>query len=245
MDYRVYYLGSREKGTCLLKAVVLSIVIAYLFYQHWLGLIFIPIFYFFFRKRTIREGMIVRQNELATQFLDALRTVSASLLAGYSMENAWREASVEVENLYGKDAILLQELEEINRAVALNMPIEKLLDQFADRTGNADIMSFAEVFSFAKRSGGNFASIIEETSEHIRERHDTEREIQLLIASRKLEQRVMNVVPIFILAYLKLTSGEFLSPLYGNLFGIIFMTGCLLAYGMTILLADRILNIQM
>ena len=96
-----------------------------------------------------------------------------------------------------------------------------------------------------KRSGGNFASIIEETSEHIRERHDTEREIQLLIASRKLEQRVMNVVPIFILAYLKLTSGEFLSPLYGNLFGIIFMTGCLLAYGMTILLADRILNIQM
>ena len=189
--------------------------------------------------------MIVRQNELATQFLDALRTVSASLLAGYSMENAWREASVEVENLYGKDAILLRELEEINRAVALNMPIEKLLDQFADRTGNADIMSFAEVFSVGKRSGGNFASIIEETSEHIRERHDTEREIQLLIASRKLEQRVMNVVPIFILAYLKLTSGEFLSPLYGNLFGIIFMTGCLLAYGMTILLADRILNIQM
>ena len=50
MDYRVYYLGPREKGTCLLKAVVLSIVIAYLFYQHWLGLIFIPIFYFFFQN---------------------------------------------------------------------------------------------------------------------------------------------------------------------------------------------------
>ena len=177
--------------------------------------------------------------------MDALRTVSASLLAGYSMENAWREAAREVENLYGKDAILLRELEEINRAVALNIPIEKLLDQFADRSGNADIMSFAEVFAFAKRSGGNFAAIIEETSEHMRARHDTEREIQVLIASRKLEQRVMNVIPIFILAYLKLTSGDFLSPLYGNLFGICFMTGCLGTYGVTILLADKILDIQM
>ena len=101
------------------------------------------------------------------------------------------------------------------------------------------------MFAFAKRSGGNFASIIEETSEHMRARHDTEREIQVLVASRKLEQRVMNVVPIFILAYLKLTSGAFLAPLYGNLFGVLFMTACLVVYGVTILLADKILDIQM
>ena len=139
----------------------------------------------------------------------------------------------------------MRELDEINHSVALNLPIEKLLDQFADRSGNADIMSFAEVFAFAKRSGGNFASIIEDTTEHMRARHDTEREIQILVASRKLEQRVMNVVPLFILAYLKLTSGDFLASLYGNLFGVFFMTGCLVAYGITIFLADRILDIQM
>lgn len=245
MDYRFYRLCMQEKVVCLAKAAGFSVVIAYLFYQHWMGLILTPILYILIRKRTIRERQATRQEQIATQFLDALRTVSASLLAGYSMENAWREAAREVENLYGKDAILLRELEEINRAVALNIPIEKLLDQFADRSGNADIMSFAEVFAFAKRSGGNFAAIIEETSEHMRARHDTEREIQVLIASRKLEQRVMNVIPIFILAYLKLTSGDFLSPLYGNLFGICFMTGCLGTYGVTILLADKILDIQM
>ena len=55
----------------------------------------------------------------------------------------------------------------------------------------------------------------------------------------------MNVVPIFILAYLKLTSGAFLAPLYGNLFGVLFMTACLVVYGVTILLADKILDIQM
>ena len=61
MDYRVYYLGPREKGTCLLKAVVLSIVIAYLFYQHWLGLIFIPIS-FFGKGRFGKESSFVRMN---------------------------------------------------------------------------------------------------------------------------------------------------------------------------------------
>lgn len=245
MDYRVYRLCYREKLLCLGKAVGLSVVVAYLFYQHWFGLILLPAFFIFFRSRAIRDGQAARQEALASQFLDALRTVSASLLAGFSMENAWREASRDVENLYGQDAILLRELDEINHSVAVNMPIEKLLDQFADRSGNADIMSFAEVFAFAKRSGGNFASIIEETSEHMRARHDTEREIQVLVASRKLEQRVMNVVPIFILAYLKLTSGAFLAPLYGNLFGVLFMTACLVVYGVTILLADKILDIQM
>ncbi len=245
MDYRIYHLCHREKLVCLWKAAGLSVVVAYLFYQHWLGLFLLPVFYVFLCKRAIREGQAARQNELASQFLDALRTVSASLLAGVSMENAWREASKEVGNLYGNDAILLHELDEINHSVAVNMPIEKLLDEFADRSGNADIMSFAEVFAFAKRSGGNFASIIEETSEHMRARHDTEREIQVLVASRKLEQRVMNVVPIFILAYLKLTSGEFLVPLYGNLFGVFFMTACLGMYGITIFLADKILDIQM
>ena len=160
MDYRFYRLCMQEKVVCLAKAAGFSVVIAYLFYQHWMGLILTPILYILIRKRTIRERQAARQEQIATQFLDALRTVSASLLAGYSMENAWREAAREVENLYGKDAILLRELEEINRAVALNIPIEKLLDQFADRSGNADIMSFAEVFAFAKRSGGNFAAFI-------------------------------------------------------------------------------------
>ena len=123
MDYKIYRLCIREKAVCLAKAAGFSVVIAYLFYQHWLGIILTPVLYVLICKRAGKAGLVTRQEQIATQFLDALRTVSASLLAGYSMENAWREAAREVENLYGKDAILLRELEEINRAVALNMPI--------------------------------------------------------------------------------------------------------------------------
>lgn len=150
-----------------------------------------------------------------------------------------------MKELYGDNAAMYQELVQINQSVRYNMPIERLLEDFAARSGNADISSFSEVFSFAKRSGGNFETIIKGTEGHMRMRYETEREIQVMVASRKLEQKVMNFIPILILAYLKLTSADMLDSMYGNPAGILFMTGCLVAYAGAIVLANCILAIHM
>lgn len=88
-------------------------------------------------------------------------------------------------------------------------------------------------------------TIIDATSRHMRVRHETEREIQVQIASRKMEQKVMNVIPLFILLYLKVTSMDFLNVLYGNVAGALFMTACLAAYGGAIVLAEKIMTIHM
>ena len=79
---------------------------------------------------------------------------------------------------------------------------------------------------FAKRSGGDFHKIIATTIEHISDKIEVEREVQTVISAKKM----MNVIPVFIILYLNLTSGEFLAPLYGNIFGISVMTGALGAY---------------
>ena len=159
--------------------------------------------------------------------MDTLRSISAALLAGFSIENAWKEAEKEILALYGKKSYMYQEVKEMNCSISLNQP------------------SFSEVFSFAKRSGGNFVTIIDATSRHMRVRHETEREIQVQIASRKMEQKVMNVIPLFILLYLKVTSMDFLNVLYGNVAGALFMTVCLAAYGGAIVLAEKIMTIHM
>lgn len=36
------------------------------------------------------------------EFRDAIQTVAAALLAGYSIEHAWKEAEREIMDLYGK-----------------------------------------------------------------------------------------------------------------------------------------------
>ena len=63
---------------------------------------------------------------------------------------------------------VLQELgyineDQINQAVGMNQPIEKLLYEFALRSDCEDIQNFSDVFLFAKRSGGDFYKIIATT----------------------------------------------------------------------------------
>lgn len=244
MDYQKYTLSVKEKAFVLICGAGITGCIALLFYESLWACLLFPVISAVLWRRTLREKKQKRQQQLSVQFLDAMRAVSASLLSGYSMENAWREAQKEVGLLHGSDAYMSNELAEINRSVALSVPIEKLLAEFGVRSGVEDIQSFAEVFSFAKRSGGDFVKMIETTTEHMRLKQETEQEIAVAVASRKLEQKVMNVVPMFILAYLRLSSGDYLDVLYGNAFGIIFMTGCLMVYWLAIVISEKILSIR-
>lgn len=179
-------------------------------------------------KQGITEKL--KRQTLLLQFRDAMQSVAAALQAGYSMENAWRESEKEMTELYGQDGIFVGELHQINQAVGMNQPIEKLLYEFALRSDCEDIQNFSDVFLFAKRSGGDFHKIIATTIEHISDKIEVEREVQTVISAKKMEQKIMNVIPVFIILYLNLTSGEFLAPLYGNIFGISVMTGALGAY---------------
>ena len=51
-------------------------------------------------------------------------------------------------------------------------------------------------------------------------------------------------MPLFMLAYLNLTSGDFLDALYGNLFGMLVMSGALLGYFAALKLSEHILDIR-
>lgn len=206
-------------------------------------LVFPFVFGFLFSQRK-KNGLEERKKQLSQQFLDAMRVVSTALLAGLSAENAWREAQKEIEVLYGKEAIMFCELQEMNQSIRLSVPVEKVLDEFAQRTGIEDIVSFAEVFLFAKRCGGDFVKIIEHTTEHMRSKLETEQEIDVLIAAKRLEQKIMNLVPIFILAYLRISSDGYLDVLYSNWLGRIFMCICLIAYVFAIFIAKRVMAIK-
>ena len=223
MDYRVYHLSRKEVCRSIALAGLLTVAIAYLFYASWLGIVFFPVFIWFFMKRQKKAGEEQMQLQLAKEFVDTLRSISAALLAGFSIENAWKEAEKEILALYGKRSYMYQEVKEMNCSISLNQPLELLLGDFSTRSGNMDIA----------------------TSRHMRVRHETEREIQVQIASRKMEQKVMNVIPLFILLYLKVTSMDFLNVLYGNVAGALFMTVCLAAYGGAIVLAEKIMTIHM
>lgn len=126
----------------------------------------------------------------------------------------------------------------------MNQPVEVILKDFADRSGIDDIKNFAEVFDTAKRTGGDLIKIIRSTGNIIRDKIEVKREIITMITAKKFESNIMNLIPFGIIVYLRMFSPDFLSPLYHNLFGILFMTVILIIYYGISRIAKKIISIE-
>ena len=72
------------------------------------------------------------------------------------------------------------------------------------------------------------------------EKYDTSKQIEVLLAQARLEQRIMNLMPLGIILFLSLTTGDYLDVLYHNAMGITCMTLCLSVYGVAFHLAERL-----
>ena len=125
-----------------------------------------------------------------------------------------------------------------------NRTLEAMMYDFGKRSGVVEITEFAQVFAAAKRNGGNLTEVIERSAAIIEEKIETEKEIQILISAKKLEQKIMNVVPFGILLYISITSKGFFDVLYHNPLGIAIMTACLSVYIWSVFLSRKIVNIE-
>jgi tight adherence protein B len=244
MDYSIYQFSKKELVKYLLLYIVLDGVISYLFFASWIAFFLLlpgSILFLKEQKKTLQKK---RAGELKRQFLDGLQMISASLQAGYSVENALSEALQELSKVYEQDAFIVREFRMMATQIAMNRSMEELFLDFGRRSAIDDIQSFAEVFLTAKRSGGDLLVIIRNTTSCIQQKEETLQEIETCLAGKAMEQNIMSVVPIGILAYVKLTSPEFVSALYGNLTGTIVMSICFVVYVIAYFWGRKIVRIE-
>nr|WP_301281549.1 type II secretion system F family protein [Anaerocolumna aminovalerica] len=178
------------------------------------------------------------------QFKDGLSSVSAALNAGYSVENAFHQAVMDLKLMYPADAFIVQEFEGMVRQIKMNMTVEEVLMDFSIRSKIEDITNFAEVFVTAKRTGGDIVKIIRRTCKTIGDKVEVKREILTMITGKKFETSIMCLIPFCIILYLRLFSAGFLEPLYNNTFGAVFMTIVLILYYFVYKLAHKIMKIE-
>ncbi|GHU63981.1 hypothetical protein FACS189418_8260 [Clostridia bacterium] len=185
-----------------------------------------------------------RRDKMRWQFKSALESLVSALSVGYSAEHAFWEAKKELHMLFGSESELYQEFLALEEQVRRNKNIEMVFYQFAMRTDIEEIRNFAEGFLLAKRSGGDLIVMLKKISERIQERLRIQEEIQILIRAKRLEQRALMIILPSILIYFQLFSPEFLSVLYHNSFGRVFMTSILVLYLLIIQWANRMMNIR-
>ena len=243
-NYRTYRFTLKEWIFFTAEGFAIIAAIDYLFYKEILALIPLAVFIPFFLKQKKVAAAMKRQRELTLDFRQALNSISVSLRAGHSVENAFRQSEEHLKSTLSKNSPMLKEIARINAGISVNVPVEELLSDLATRSASEDIQSFAEVFASAKRMGGNLPAIISSTASHIEGRIEVSREVDAAIAAKKFEQKIMSLMPFLIILYINLTSGDFLSPLYGNLLGIIVMSICLMIYAAAYGLGAKIVDIE-
>lgn len=192
------------------------------------------------RKRLLEK----RKKELAGQFKESMMVVASSLSAGYSIENALASSVNELSVLFGQGGMIVQEFAFMVQQIRTNRSVEHVLEDFAQRSGLEDVQNFAEVFSVAKRSSGNVGGIMRHTAEVIRDKMQVREEILTMTASRQFEQKIMNMIPFFIVFYVESASPGFFSQMYGTSMGRVLMSGCLAVYLISYVLAKKILDIE-
>lgn len=181
-------------------------------------------------NRLIKQVEDKGKRRFERQFQDALQSLEAQLNVGYSMENAIKEVQRDLQIMYEKKTLIVREFTYMARQLNLNVTAEIAWKDFAARIALPEVDTFVTVFSLAKRSGGDSIMIIKNAVRQLGDKAEVKREIDTVIAAKKLEFRVMSMIPFGIIAYMRLTFPEFMSGLYGNLPGVIFMSICLAAY---------------
>lgn len=245
IQYDKYRMSPEEFILNLLLAMGFLFLVGMIFYDHWgiaailslLGFAWIP-----GRKKELAK----RRKELVKlQFKDALYFLSVSLSAGKSFETALLDAQQAMEKVYpDKNALIIKELELINARIMMNTPVEQALEDFARRVQIEEIRNFADIFSISKRAGANLVEVIKNTSGMIREKIEVKQEIENFIAEKKMEQKILSVMPFVMIYVIKATSSEFLDPLYNTAAGRLIMTVALLLVLAGHLIAKKIMDIE-
>lgn len=243
-NYDIYNLNLPDYIRYILEGSIVVIVFGVLFYKNIIGIILLSPLIVIYLKNKKKELIKKRKWQLNIQFRDGINSLSAALSAGYSVERGFVEAIKDLNRMYPKGTMIVDEFNYLINSIQMNVPIEKALSDFGERSKIEDIINFADVFSIAKRTGGDLIKIIRTTSSLISDKIEVKREIKSLIAAKKYEATIMKLVPLGIICYLSISSPGFLDFLYNNFFGILVMTILLVVYLSTYHIIDKIIAIE-
>jgi len=243
--YTEYRLTLKEFWISTAVGCAVSFTAAWLVYRSIAAALLLSVFGIAaprFHRRSLLER---RRSRLTLQFKEALYSLSSSLAAGRSVENAFVSALDDLRLLYPDPRTeVLEEFEIIKARLAYGEPLEHALLDFSRRARIDDVGQFCDVFTVCKRSGGDLVEVIRRTSQTIGEKLDVQQEIAVMVARKRYEARIMMAVPFVFLAFLGFAAPDYMAPLYSSALGYALLTASLLLLGVSYWFMAKIMNIR-
>lgn len=219
--------------------------LTYIFYHNFLvgSISLIPFLMVFFRwqKQALHEKQLRR---VRREFQELIQLLSGALRTGHSAENAMAEAADQLAAMEGENAYLVGVLHRMLAQMSLGEPSERVWAEFAKSCELEEIKEFAKAFALAKRSGASMPFILQKITAQLVLKVQTQEQIETMLAGKKFEQKIMNLMPAGILFYMSVTSPQLLEVMYQTLTGKLIMTVCLAIYIAAYVLSARITRLQ-
>ncbi|MDR0788973.1 MAG: hypothetical protein LBN03_02110 [Bifidobacteriaceae bacterium] len=157
------------------------------------------------------SNMLVTRNKriLGHQFRDLLDSITSSLTSGSNVNDAFKNAESDLLQQHAPDAFINQEVKIMVDGINNNIHIDELMQDFGVRSGNVDILSFANVFVIAFKQGGNMKDVVSSTRNVLSEKMEISEEIETAVAGSKNDSYIMLVIPCLLVAMMKLGGGSF------------------------------------
>lgn len=226
------------------KIMIISAGVGILFYNSYFGLVPGLIVSGFVVRKDIRRIKEKRRKEILLAFKSLIGAIDAALAAGYSLENAFLSAEHDMSLLYPQNSTISRELRMMKQKLLVRIPLQELLYEFGERNNLEEVKDFAVVIATVRKTGGNTVKIIRKTVENISLKIDVDQEIQVMVAAKQMEKRIMTVMPPLIIIYLRAANPDYMNPVYGNLPGILFMTVCLAMILIADAIGEKIIRIE-
>lgn len=226
LNYRVYYMNATEKIGSFLLTLTLGGLAGLVFYGglfkvdggatlathisntivfFGVGLLaarlFVPVIRNALKKK--------RDKTLRKQFMDFLESLSMSLAAGNTVNDAFVNAKKDMLNQYAENDMIVRELSEILLGLGNGRTLEEMISAFGARSGNEDIENFSNVMANCYRLGGDFKNVVRRTRDIIRDKIAIADEIETKLASNKLQYNAMCIMPLVLVAMLKVSNSDF------------------------------------
>ena len=219
-DYDLYEMKPDERKKILLLTALSAGLCGYLYFHSlFAGMIFIVFSLFIIPvyKKLRAEN---QKQELRIQFRDFLYSVSASVNTGRSLDEALEDSCEPMMMIYGERSPLVLELAHMAHVIRdTNGSAETLLKDLARRSHIEEIGEFVDVCTTCRKTGGDLASLVGKASEILTQNIELRSEKHVLLSQKKLESRILALMPPAVILLINLSSSDYLGIMYTTLEG--------------------------
>jgi len=240
LDGRLRFLRATITGSALFSRQILAaglVVLLALFLGRWLLLFFVfvvalgpPVF--LDRRRAQRVTKIEQQIE--TWLVALANSLKASPSLG--------EAIASTTTLVG--APMSEEIDILTKEYDLGTPLDRALDNLAERVGSRTLAGAVLALNVARKSGGNLPDMLTTAAAALRELARLEGVVRSKTAEGKAQTFVIGAIPIPMVLGIHWLDPDFFAPLEKSFVGNLIVGAALVLWAVAILCARKIVAID-